>query len=151
MLPKANHTIHVTLIRSLAGAVMFAAICGGAAAQVTVPVEITIGPTSSPPPFPADGACAKQGGFIICVSPDPVDMGSAPGNKDNSIVWTVSTGGWTFAKKGIDIKNRKTWQLKRDSPTQYTATNKRDGDQYKYDINVTNGTVTVSWDPSIMN
>ena len=127
---------------------MFAAACGGASAQ---PVSVTVmaaNTTPSPPPW-----CSKpQGGYIVCVDRDPIQTPGAAGD-DVTIVWNLASSGWTFVKnKGIDIKNKKNWKLKEDSATQYTATNKKEGGvQYKYEINVTNGAVSPTWDPTIMN
>jgi hypothetical protein len=70
------------------------------------------------------------------------------------ITWNLSGTGWTWVRnnKGIDIRNPRDWKPKQESDTRYIATNKKEnGVRYKYDVNVTNGTVTLKWDPSIMN
>jgi hypothetical protein len=141
---------------ALAAAALLASLCGAAHSQVNVPVDVTIAPASSPPPFPADGACAKRGDYVICVSLDPINMASTPAGKDNTITWTITSSGWSFdKKKGIDIKSRRQWQIEPDKmdPKKYIATNKKDGENYKYEINVINDSskLQLSWDPSIMN
>ena len=136
--------------RALAVAVSFFAVCGAATAQTPVTATVSVAPATGAAPA---GVCTTTNNYYICVNPDPVKTAGAPGT-DVKIVWKLTGAGWTFVKnKGIDIKNRKTWKLNEDSSTQYTATNKReDGSQiYKYEINVTNGSLTLPWDPTIMN
>ena len=131
-------------------ATLFAAICGGAGAQTITKAEVNVVPTSAPQP---KGACTTKGNFRICVDPEPVTTGGPTGG-DVEIVWDLKSSGWSFVKnKGIDIKNRKNWKLKEVTPTQYSATNKKEVNVlYKYEINVTNGTTTLPpWDPMIMN
>jgi hypothetical protein len=93
------------------------------------------------------------GGNKVCVDKDPVRTPGVPVDTPVAIVWTLTTQGWTFVKnQGIDIKNKKSWQLKEDSSTKYTATNKKEkGDPYKYDVNVTDGKTPLKFDPTIMN
>jgi hypothetical protein len=137
--------------RAFAVAALLAAICAGASAQTTSNAQVNVVPTGTKPPPP--GTCTTKGSFDICVSPEPVKTSGAVGT-DVKVVWSLKGAGWSFVKnKGIDIKNMKNWKLKEITPTQYEATNKKEngGVLYKYDINVTNGTTTLGWDPTIMN
>jgi hypothetical protein len=134
---------------------LLAVVCGSASAQpVTVNATITVLPASTPPPPPA--VCGPPAsGYKICVTPEPISTPNVPTGTDVAIVWNLTTSGWSFVKnKGIDIKNKKDWKPKEDSPTQYTATNKKETGTvpYKYEINVTDGTTPLpGWDPTIMN
>ena len=130
-------------------ATLFAAMCGGAGAQTITKAEINVAPTTGPLP---KGTCTTKGSFYICVEPEPVTTGGPTGG-NVEILWDLKGSGWSFVKnKGIDIKNRKNWKIKEVTPMQYSATNKKEVNAfYKYDINVTDGTTTLQWDPMIMN
>jgi hypothetical protein len=136
--------------RALAVAALFAA-CAGANAQTTTNAVVNVVPTGTKPPPP--GTCTTKGSFDICVSPEPIKTSGNEGT-DVKIVWNLKGAGWSFVKnKGIAIKNMKNWKVNEVNPTQYEATNKKENGTvlYKYDINVTNRTITLTWDPTIMN
>jgi hypothetical protein len=143
---KVKARLHVGCAFALA--TLFAAMCGGAGAQTITKAEVNVVPTSAPQP---KGVCTTKGSFRICVDPEPVPT-SGPIGGNVEIIWDLKGSGWTFVKnKGIDIKNMKNWKIK-GTPTQYSATNKKERNVlYKYDINVTDGTTTLQWDPMIMN
>jgi hypothetical protein len=138
--------------RAFAVVALLAVMCGGASAQTTTNAQVNVVPTGTKPPPP--GTCTTKGSFDICVSPEPIKTSGAVGT-DVKVVWNLKGAGWSFVKnKGIDIKDMKNWKLNEVNPTQYEATNKKEngGVLYKYDINVTNGTITLpAWDPTIMN
>jgi hypothetical protein len=137
--------------RAFAFAALFAAMCGGASAQTPTYAEIYVVPIGTTPA--PKGTCTTKGSYDICVYPEPINTGGAVGT-DVTITWDLKSAGWSFVKnKGIDIKNMKNWKLKEVTPTQYEATNKKEnGVFYKYEINVTDGTITLPpWDPTIMN
>jgi hypothetical protein len=92
----------------------------------------------------------------ISVDHEPVDLRKCA--DDEEILWTVHPDPWMFTKDfggstGIAIKshhgkfsnkkgaNRKTHKWKRVAR----------GGTYRYTISVTDGTSTISWDPTIMN
>jgi hypothetical protein len=132
---------------------LLAAVCGSASAQ-PVAATITVLPAATAPTPPA--VCGPPAsGFKICVAPEPILTPGVATGTDVAIVWNLTTSGWSFVKnKGIDIKNKKDWKPKEDSPTQYTATNKKETGNvpYTYEINVTDGTTPLpGWDPTIMN
>ena len=134
-------------------AAIFAAACAAANAQTPVAVQVTVVPSGDVPPV--GGACSTpQRNYKVCVSTDPVRTPNVPEGTDVAIVWTLTTSGWKFVNnQGIDIKNKKNWNLPERGDTRYTATNKKEkGDLYKYDVNVTDGqTPALKFDPSIMN
>jgi hypothetical protein len=139
----------------LAGAGFLLVACAGALAQTPPPAntdaKITVAPASGPSP---GGTCTTTSGFFICVDKDPVPTPAVPVGTSVQITWTLSGANWTWVRnnKGIDIQNPKDWKTKQESPIKFIATNKKEaGARYKYDVNVTNGTVTLKWDPSIMN
>jgi len=114
-------------------------------------VRITIN-TNAPAPLATPGPAA----FSISVDEDPIQMLGQPQGNGAFIHWDIQTSGWTFApanaieihnpgnkftdKGGANQGRRHTWQREQ-----------ADGAQYKYTIRVTNGTVTVAWDPWIVN
>jgi hypothetical protein len=133
---------------------LLAAVCGSANAQ-PVAVNVTVLPSSTPPP-PRPAACGPPAsGQMICVDREPISTPSVSPGTDVAIVWNVTTSGWSFVKnKGIDIKDKKDWKVKEgDSDTQYTATNKKENGApvYTYKINLMKGSTNLSWDPTIMN
>jgi len=130
-------------------AALFAAACGGAMAQTA---NVTVEAASAPPPAPPKLCGPASGAYKICVNPDPIATTGAPG-ANVTITWNLTSSGWSFVKnKGIVIKPMNAWKVPEISPTQYKATNKREGGVlYKYEINVTNGTTKLSWDPTIEN
>ena len=88
---------------------------------------------------------------VISVTPDPLPVS---GNNIN-IHWDISTPGWTFPSNGIVITNpgsefedpevqnngnRFKWKDKNSS-----------AGNYKYAINVTNGSTPLTFDPTIIN
>lgn len=137
-----------------AATILFFAACSGAFAQTppeTTNATVTVAPATGPSP---GGVCTTKSGFYICVDRDPVVTPAVAVGTDVRVVWKLTGSGWTFVKnnKGIDIKVPKNWKPKELNSTEFEATNKKEaGVLYKYDINVTNGTLTLQWDPSIMN
>jgi len=100
-------------------------------------------------PTPGGWYCTTKGRWMICVSEDPIDLTNDP--DPIYVPWSVITQGWKFvSNKGIKVKGGG-WHEYQVSDTQYTAWNKKDRKIYKYEINVTNGTDTVTWDPFIWN
>jgi hypothetical protein len=139
---------------ALATAGLFAAACGGSLNTIAVPTPAAVtvlAAGTTPPPPPTMCGSAVQG-YMVCVNPDPLNTSGNVGD-DVEITWTLATSGWSFDQnKGIDIKNKKNWKVKRVDDLHYNATNKKEGNAlYKYDINVTNGSVSPSYDPTIMN
>lgn len=150
-----DRTLH-HLGRAVAVAALFAVLCGAASAQTTAFAKIFVVPAgTSPLPVDATGKCEPKGRFLICVQPDPIETPRVASGSDVAVQWNLSSRGWSFVgNRGIDIKNKKNWSNpKEDSPTQYTAKNKKeDGAQiYKYEIRVTDGTTELDWDPTIRN
>ena len=95
----------------------------------------------------------------IQVSPDPISL-KGQGNGAVVIQWDIdpgSTQGWSFGTSGIDIKNPAghfTHGGAGNGNKRYTWTRDAhgaDGKPYRYTINVTNGTATMSLDPIIGN
>jgi hypothetical protein len=94
------------------------------------------------------------------VASDPIQTPGSAGSTVE-ITWKLTTPGWLFQKnKGIDnIKIKKPhpnhkqeWKVTDKSDQEYKARNiKEGGPEYKYEINLTNGTTPLSWDPTIMN
>lgn len=156
-LPESQDRARRQSRRIVAVAALFAAACAAANAQTPVTAEIFVVPagTSPPPVAPPGGLCTPRGIVLLCVKPEPVDTGSVAPGSPVAIRWNITTSGWSFVKnKGIDIKDRKNWKLDEDSPTQYTATNKKENGApiYKYEISVTDGKTPLQpWDPTIRN
>jgi hypothetical protein len=147
------HPIGTFAAKTFAVALLASAACTGAVAQTpaNTDAKITVAPASGPSP---GGTCTTKSGFFICVDKDPVPTPAVSVGTPVQITWTLSGTNWKWVKnnKGIDIQNPKDWKTKQESDTKYIATNKKEaGAKYKYDINVTNGTVTLNWDPTIMN
>jgi hypothetical protein len=102
--------------------------------------------------------------FSIKVDKEPVDL---TGLGPVDIFWTVQPAPWMFTENsggvstGIDIKHAPTGRFKdkggKDSagnPSRKAHNWERrnaDGNTYRYTINVTDGTTTLSWDPQIVN
>ena len=111
------------------------------------PVSIDILPAGSP--CPAQWTCMAQGRFMVAVDEEPIKI------RDEAhpvkIMWKIVPQAWSFIRdKGIDIKNGPPSQ--QESEKVYLAHfRSRDGVIYKYSINLTNGTDTVTWDPTIVN
>lgn len=143
--------------RIVAVGALLAAVLTAANAQTPVTAEIFVVPvgTSPPPVAPPKGLCTPRGSVLLCVKPEPVDTGNVAPGTPVAIQWNITSPGLSFVKnKGIDIKNRKDWKINEDSPTRYTATNKKENGApiYKYEINVMNGTAALEpWDPTIRN
>jgi hypothetical protein len=98
---------------------------------------------------PAGWTCTTKGRYTICASEDPIDLTND--TDPVTIPWALIAQGWTFtSNKGIKVKGGG-WHEQEVTPTQYTAYNRKDRLIYKYEINVTNGTDTVTWDPFIWN
>jgi hypothetical protein len=103
--------------------------------------------------------------FSIKVNQEPVDLTGLGPNVD--IFWTVQPDPWMFTTNnggvstGIDIKNAPPGQFKdkggkdnAGNPSRKAHNWERknvDYQTYRYTINVTDGTTTLSWDPSIVN
>ncbi len=110
---------------------------------------VSIAVYSSGSSTPGGWTCTTKGRFTICLSEDPIDLSHDP--DPVTIPWTLVTQGWKFVhNKGIKIRGGG-WHEQEVSDTQYTAWNRKDRQIYKYEINVTNGTDTVTWDPFIWN
>lgn len=92
----------------------------------------------------------------ISVNKDPLPMGRG---KDKVLRWEIETSGWRFPdfEDGIVIEANTDHQFSNghqgdNNDTHYLLRNKNSNTRtYKYTINVTNGTSTLSWDPAINN
>jgi hypothetical protein len=110
-------------------------------------VQVTIATT----PGPANASISIQ------VSEDPVMLHGHGHGNGAFVHWDIQTAGWVFVSSGDGVAitkagnrfrhigdgnlgTRHTWQ--RDTI---------DGLTYKYTIAVTDGNVTLTWDPSIVN
>ena len=110
-------------------------------------VSINVYPGGSP--TPAGWTCTTRGRYSLCLSEEPIDLTND--TDPVTITWSLVAQGWTFvSNKGIKIRGGG-WHEQEVTPTQYTAYNRKDRLIYKYQINVTNGTDTVAWDPFIWN
>ena len=89
---------------------------------------------------------------IVSVTPDPLPAG--PGNNVN-LHWNISTNGWTFPSNGIVITNpgdQFSDAQVLNNGRQFKWKDKNTNSvRYKYTINVTNGSTTLSLDPTIEN
>ena len=134
----------VALIYGCAGPQM---LDGTAPASSHPTVSIALYPGGSP--TPGGWYCTTKERWTICLSEDAIDLTNDP--DPVYVPWSVITQGWKFvSNKGIKVKGGG-WHERQVSDTQYTAWNKKDRKIYKYEINVTNGTDTVPWDPFIWN
>ena len=102
--------------------------------------------------------------FSIKVDKEPVDL---TGLGSTDIFWVVQPDPWVFTENaggvstGIDIKKAPSGLFKdkggkdnAGNPSRKAHNWQRmaaDGNTYSYTINVTDGTTTLSWDPSIVN
>ena len=111
------------------------------------PVMVDVLPAGSP--CTPGWTCTVHGRFLIAVSEEPIKLQDDP--HPVNVSWRISRDGWSFVRNnGVDIK--------RGPPTQHVSDKHyvahfraTDGVVYKYWINLTNGTDTVTWDPTIMN
>jgi hypothetical protein len=114
-------------------------------AHKTVSINISASGASTP----AGWTCTTKGRYTICVDDDPIDLSNE--TDPVTIPWSLITQGWKFThNKGIKVKGGG-WHEEEVTDTQYTAWNRKDRLVYKYEISVTNGTDTVTWDPFIWN
>lgn len=116
------------------------------------PVEVSIWPLGS---TPTPGLTCQTGvQYLLCTSQEPIDL-----TKDVQpyiqINWYVKTDGWAFTRgNGIVFKTQPPYFLVGGGATDrdYLAVSKLwERQLYRYTINVTNGTTTLSWDPWIAN
>ena len=123
---------------------------GGASAASHGPVDIQVIASGGTLPTPWVCDPNPTGAFKICVSEEPIVLTGASAAR--SIPWHIRTNGWTFvAGTGITLNNHPGWSVQPASPTNWVAKGQKDGTTIKYSINVTNGSVTVPWDPRIIN
>jgi hypothetical protein len=116
------------------------------------PVEVTIWPNGSQ--LPNLQTCTTRDQYTICLSEEPIDL-----LKDNAryiqINWRIKSSGWAFSTgNGIVLKTQPPFFMTGGGATNqdYLAVSKWWYHQYyRYTINVTNGTTTLSWDPWIAN
>lgn len=89
---------------------------------------------------------------VVSVTPDPLPAG--PGNNVN-LQWNINTNGWTFPSNGIVITNpgdQFSDPEVKNNGKQFKWKDKNTNSlSYKYTINVSNGTSTLSLDPTIEN
>jgi hypothetical protein len=123
---------------------------GGASAASHGPVDIQVIASTANPPTPAWQCGPASGAFKICVSEEPITLTGESAAR--AVPWHIRTNGWTFVTgTGITLNNHPGWSVQPASPVNWVAKGQKDGATIKYAINVTNGTVTVSWDPRIIN
>jgi hypothetical protein len=91
------------------------------------------------------------GGHIV-LTPDPLPVGAG---HNVLLTWTIATAGWTFAGDGIDVDgNDGEFGAPQVAPDGHSVqeTDKDDnGTAYKYTVTLTDGTHTLTVDPTIQN
>jgi hypothetical protein len=92
-------------------------------------------------------------GNVVSVDTDKLHMAGKGGNAP--IEWEMTTAGWTFPSNGIVIEGNDgqfTELQPHDQGRKFKCVDKNDdGRTYKYDVNVTDGKVTLTLDPTIEN
>jgi len=104
-------------------------------------------------PCPATVSVSVQGGRCMPrTNPNQLDI---PVGNTNDITWTIITPGWTFVRNGIEFKNGSGAGF---SPVggaggttfRYHNNHSRQGTHF-YNVTVTDGTLTCTEDPTILN
>ena len=119
------------------------------------PKTVTITVTANPNPV---GPKAAATPYLIMVDEDPVDLadvdeGNHANNSNARIHWKIATSGWEFTVDGVVIDDTVRFTNKgQPSATHHTwQREKKDRHNHKYSIGVTDGTITLIWDPWIIN
>jgi hypothetical protein len=153
-MPVASSSLGELAIRTrrftIAGLTAFLTACATQGIAPTTdhrPVSIDILPAGSP--CPPQSTCSTQGRFMVVVDEEPIKIRDEP--HPVKIMWKITPQPWSFVRdRGVDVKNGPASQQVSEKiyMVQFPT---RDGVIYKYWINLTNGTDTVTWDPTIMN
>ena len=141
-----------TLLRKLGCALVFAAVATSinAWAQGHKPVEIQVFAAGATlPPQPPWKCNPVTGSPTVCVSEEPVTLTGEPPAR--AVPWLIKSQGWSFVTPGGITVNNPKWTVNPGSPTNWVAKGDKDGTTFKYTIKVTNGTATLTWDPTIVN
>ena len=159
--PRLTIPLVRTLFRSAVVAMLCALISACAPSLVGLqnvyvhqpdPVEVSILPAGSK--APAGLTCKTGDVYLLCVSQEPVNL-TTDVQPYIQINWYIKTDGWAFSRgNGIAFKTQPPYFLVGGGATDrdYLAVSKLWQRQfYRYTINVTNGTTTLSWDPWIAN